>query len=367
MLVWAPHESTLAVASAGGVWLYDPTAHSEPAMLPASAADITSVAFGPDGARLAAGTRSGSITLWDLSSPGSPRTLSDHEAPVSSLAFHPTGHTLASGGGRNRPGVAVTPAEGFEDTAVRLWNVASGELLTRLLHDHGMVYGLAFSPDGQVLSAEASDTLSGRSVGEGAIVRWRPETRQALPTLPAGGAITFDPAGATALTMNHASVPERIWDLTTGDERGRISGVGHWAYDLTLRYDAGIVAAALGEFGLGNTWTWAWTADGTALAMLPAGAPIALGPDGQWLASGNGPTAHCGSEFRYEPIDHLVRLYPVAGGEPVAVLDTGGLETVDVAFSSDGQWLAAISLDGVVRLWQAATWSGTPAASDSTP
>jgi WD40 repeat protein len=87
--------------------------------------------------------------------------------------------------------------------------------------------------------------------------------------------------------------------------------------------------------------------------------------DGQWLVSGNGPVANCGSGFRYEPTDHVVRVHTVSGGGPVAVLASDDVETIDVAFSGDGQWLAASSLDGAVRLWQVSTWSSTPAASKS--
>jgi len=71
---------------------------------------VTSVAFSPDGRLLASGSWGGTIIrLWDVASGQLVRTLEGHTSRVHSVAFAPDGHLLASGSG---------------DGTIRLWGVA---------------------------------------------------------------------------------------------------------------------------------------------------------------------------------------------------------------------------------------------------
>jgi WD40 repeat protein len=63
---------------------------------------------------------------------------------LSTLAISPDGRVLASG-------------SGFEDSIIRIWDAASGRLLTRLDGHTGWVCKLVFSADGQHLISSASD------------------------------------------------------------------------------------------------------------------------------------------------------------------------------------------------------------------
>ena len=80
--------------------------------LPAAGAEVTSVAFSPDGSTLASDDDDGTIQLWDVADPASPRPLGEPltggSAAVDSVAFSPDGHTLASGS---------------DDGTTRLWNL----------------------------------------------------------------------------------------------------------------------------------------------------------------------------------------------------------------------------------------------------
>ena len=67
------------------------------------------VAFSPDGAVIASGSRNQSVMLWDVESGRRMRHLQGHTGAVRSVAFSPDGTTLASGS---------------EDGAVALWDVA---------------------------------------------------------------------------------------------------------------------------------------------------------------------------------------------------------------------------------------------------
>ena len=75
--------------------------------------------------------------------------------------------------------------------------------------------------------------------------------------------------------------------------------------------------------------------------MTLAGVPVAVAPDGSWLATGDG--------------DGTVRIWDAATGRQRAAM-TGHTSTITaVAVAPDGSWLASGSLDKTVRIWDAAT------------
>ena len=77
--------------------------HSEP---------VHTVAFSPDGLRIASGSRDGAIILWDIQTGNKLHTLEGHAEPVSSVAFSTDGLTLASAGGTVQRESKVEPGFG---------------------------------------------------------------------------------------------------------------------------------------------------------------------------------------------------------------------------------------------------------------
>ena len=66
-----------------------------------------------------------------------------HDGYVNSVAFSPDGSKLATGS---------------SDSTARIWDVATGIVLQKLVHD-GSVVSVEFSPDGSKLATLSSDTV----------------------------------------------------------------------------------------------------------------------------------------------------------------------------------------------------------------
>ncbi|HUD82748.1 MAG TPA: WD40 repeat domain-containing protein, partial [Candidatus Saccharimonadales bacterium] len=120
---------------------------------------ITSVAFSPDGRRIATGSYDGTAKVWEAPSgrelltrikglrklwqwdwvrgPGHGRellTLNGHNLGVSSVAYSPDGQRIVTGS---------------HDGTAKVWDAASGRELLTLNGHKGAVSCVAFSPDGQ--------------------------------------------------------------------------------------------------------------------------------------------------------------------------------------------------------------------------
>src|SRR5205814_709335 len=87
------------------------------------AGGVGSLAYGPDGKRLASASRDGTLKLWDPARGQEILTLKAHAKEVNSVAFSPDGKRLASGS---------------FDRTVKVWDVA-------------------FSPDGERLASVSAD------------------------------------------------------------------------------------------------------------------------------------------------------------------------------------------------------------------
>ncbi len=145
-LAFAPGGRQLATGDAGGnIRLWDVETGGEVAAFQADPLGLRSLSYSPVGGTLAStGAHEHEVKLWDVAKHETVATLPGPTADVLSLAFSPDGALLAAG---------------TRDGAVVVWDVAGGRPATTFQAHRGNVWAVAFSPDGRTLATAGQDRL----------------------------------------------------------------------------------------------------------------------------------------------------------------------------------------------------------------
>lgn len=103
---------------------------------------VLSVAYSPDGSRLACGSMDGGVHVFDTATGAHLHSLPGHFKPVRTLAFTPDGRTLVTG---------------CDDMLIHLYDVGAGALVDALSGHESWVLSLAPHPSGTVLATGSAD------------------------------------------------------------------------------------------------------------------------------------------------------------------------------------------------------------------
>src|SRR5688572_3301865 len=119
---------------------------------------INAIALSSDGRFLVSGSEDSTIKLWDLATGNVLRTLYGHEKPVLAVAVSRDGRLMASGG---------------DDSSVRVWDVTTGGV--RIFGAHtSPIKELAFSADSRQLTSLGATELKLWDVASGRELRSTP-------------------------------------------------------------------------------------------------------------------------------------------------------------------------------------------------
>jgi WD40 repeat protein len=297
-------------------------------------AEVTSLAFSPDGKTLAAGggnAQFGEVRLWDVASGKRTRTLSGHTQTVTCVVYSRDGKTLVSTGGQ-------TPG--------KFWDTASGKNVATLKLPTGipMSWTASLSPDGQTLAT--SRRLEGLvrlwNVGSGvntANLELTDNTERVQTQSIWSSA--FSPVNQTA-AVGHATGTIKLWDAARGQVLATLKGHTRRASSLAFSPDGKVLASGSGD---GTIKLWDVAAAREIRTLRGPGADIrsvAYSPDGKTVAAA------------YE--NRTIQLWDVSSG---TVTQTLADWAACVTFSPDSATLASASSDGTVKLWDMASGKNT--------
>lgn len=391
-VAWEPDGKRLATGSIDEtIKIWNATTGQEELTLRGNRHLVTSLSWGPDG-RLASACGDGNVKVWNSLRDQEVNPIRAHAGRAHSVAWSPNGKLFASGGddGKVRIRDAVTRKEvssinahntdrvngqfglirslawsqdslllasaGLDGTA-KVWEVANGKELFTLKSEHGWVWSVAFSGDGNRLAAGCHD--GSISVVEGFSAMARPSDRTAIGsedqnaahtvartptvrTFPAHQgsvrSVAWNPRGDRLASGGGESIV-KLWDPNSGVELVRMQGHQHSVVCVAWSPDGKRLASSSYD-----TLVIAWDAQtGEKLATMRGHHGwvdgIAWNPDGSRIASAG--------------TDDSMRIWDSRTGEETFLLRGSSEMFHDVSWHPDGAQLAAANDDGQVWIWDA--------------
>ncbi len=385
----------------GLVWVWDATTGEVRARQRVGIKPLSAIHYTPNGKNIVVGSWDGLVHVLDPEANEVQRlVLPDEDIynAVNDIAISPDGRLVAAG---------------TKDRTVRVFDLASGELVTSLRGHGGFIEGLAFSPDGTVLASASEDTTVGlwntADWTSGGVMRGHLATVRGVVWSPDGAALTTVGLDDTLRIWNAGSrfAPQR--DIETGQDGiysaainpadGRIAVACYDGWmrvfntegDLAASWEAhpGSTCHAAAYSHEGSrliTCSWDNTArvwsmpSGQSIAVLNAEVGVysaTISPDGAraalaatdlqiWDVDGLTMTHHLtiegatairtafssdGARLASGWSDGAARVYDIESGDLLATLEGHGgrVETVD--FTPDDRCVATGDANGTVRLF----------------
>ena len=380
-IAYSPSGSRLAVASRTGIWIYDAVTGEERSLLGAHTGMITSIAYSRDGKMLASAhnvhgyikNREFYVALWDATTGTLIKTLSHKSdrniSPINSVAFSPDGTRIAVGdnqggllwnvvtgtligtlAGKRVESVTFSPdgrtiAGGHnlvhDSAPLTLWDGATGAFKEALHPTERLIMDVAYSPDGTILACATTD---------GRVILWDVAAGLPIDTFVVfdgntPNVVAYSPDGKSIAVGAARKVS--IWDAATSRRRHFLSGHIRSIRSIAYSPDSRTVASG-GDDGTVRFWN----ASTGALRHTITGHTnevnaVAYSPDGNTLAIGGAYSVN------------TVGLWDVATStlKNSLEIDTTGFGwsyVVSLAFSPDGSTIAGGNYQETY-LWDVAT------------
>jgi WD40 repeat protein len=295
-------------------------------------AQVLSVAWSPDGTRLAWASTMGSIWVGEVASKRLLANCQGHTGPVSGVAWSPDGTRLVS--------CAGTFLGMQRDNTVRVWEAASGRLLFTCKGHTGNVNGVAWSPDGTRLASASNDnTVRVWEAASGRLLftcQWHTGPVKSVAWSPDG----------TRLASANSDQTVRVWEAASGVLL--LTRQGHTA----------------------TVWDVAWSPDGSRLASCSGrrssrqqenSVEVWEATSGKLLLTCQGHHnlvdgvvwATHGRSLASASKDKTVRIWDAASGFCAFIYQGHSEGVKSVAWSPDGRCIASASGDETVQVWSA--------------
>ncbi|MCT7962505.1 serine/threonine protein kinase [Laspinema sp. D1] len=280
---------------------------------------VWSVALSPRGHILVTGSWDNTIKVWNLATGQLLRTLMGHQEAVWSVAVTADGKTLASGS---------------SDQQIKIWNLRTGQLIHTLTGHSNWVAAVDLSPNGQLIASGSSDKT---------IKVWSLKSGELIHTLQghcyAVTCIAFTPDGKT-LVSGSGDKTLKIWSLTTGECRATFTGHRASVTCLAISPDG-----KTGVSGDVKQTLCVWDLERRRLNYTLSGHSgtiwsVAIAPDGETFVSSSR--------------DKTVKIWNLQTGELCGTLMGHRSAVNGVAIARSGKVLVSGSHDQTIKIWRLA-------------
>lgn len=298
------------------------------------------VAYSPRGDLVATTSGgAGTVRLWSVHTGQLIKTLTGPSKSTTRVTFDHTGGFVASGAA---------------DGSAWIWNVATGSS-QRLPVGGRKVAAVAFSPTSPILATGGDD---------GQVRIWNSQNGDLLREINftergAVESLSFSPDG-TKLVAGSNDETIAMWDPNTGDPVVQSDpNLGHSVVVLLFQPDpvfatayspigTGLPLASVGQDGTVHQWN-EWSTELLSDRPFPGSSgtvqDLAFSADGQLLAAGSQ--------------DGLLRLWNPSVGQPIRTQADHTYNHDIVAFDPAGKRFASAGIDGVIRFWNSPSGSPT--------
>ncbi|MBM4069542.1 MAG: hypothetical protein FJ271_11420 [Planctomycetes bacterium] len=330
---WTAHDKTVAglafsgdgktLASASGdmtVRFWDPATATEVRKMLKHQDRVESLALSADGKTLASASRDGGVILSDINTGKEVRRLQGND--ISSVSFAAADK--------------IVVARGLQ-SAVWIWETATGKELHANLGMKGWVSAVAYAPDGATLATASTDGIRAWDA-------WTGKERAILAR--AQGWIRHLHFSADGKSIAAGAISERSYWIRRIED-GRV----------VRAFDVKEKMKALAHSRDGKTFAFAGPDKSISICDAASGKEIrrfatghkdnvfslAYSPDSNFVAS-------CGDSR-----DGVIMLWDVRGGKQVHRLEGHRHAVMAIAFTPDGRSLVSASVDHFIRHWDTST------------
>jgi WD40 repeat protein len=306
---------------------------------------VRAVAWSPDDRFIASGGHDNTVQIWDAANGKLHFTCRGHLDPVTTVAWSPDGQSLVSGS---------------LDTTARIWDANTGCSITDYRGHSATIWSLAWAPPSPSSAFPSNATRIASGSEDGTIQVWDMEKHISLTYRGHHGsveAVAWSPDGRFIASSGEDKTVQ-VWDAITGEVICTYTGHVGGALSVAWSPDGKRIASGGSwEGGVAeNPWETPklhlWEAltgsnpifcdDGLTHGYIPV---VAWSPDGRFVAAGDDGFGH-------------IRVYDAATGKSIAEMSPrvhGRYQqsgrVLSLAWSSDGQRIAASFSGGLIYIW----------------
>lgn len=313
-LAFSPDSNQLLTGGSDGVlklWAMPPV----PERILAHPEAVRVAVVSADGKQLFSGGTDKIVRAWNLADTRTPqRQYSGHTAAVNAVAQSADGRLLASAG---------------DDATIRFWDQNNGQQAAFIGAHVGPITSLAFSSNGQVLSASA----------DGSLKLWQPPSAGKLFAHPGQVTSAVLSADGTHLLTGCSDKQVRLWNVSNGQMERLFAGPSLGVLCVAMNSAGTQVAAGSADKTL-FVWNAADAKEIRKFTLGAAVASVAFSPEGKLLAGGL--------------VDNSIHLFDVALGKEIKTLSGHSGAVYALMFTSKGDQLVSASADKTVQIWNIA-------------